>query len=163
MARCHTGIAPGAPVSAPPRMATGWSFSNWLAHRAEVAGWPSVAQVTILMGWPPIPSRYWFAYEAAACSASETSGNVTGPDSRFSRPNTTGEPLAGCAGPRLAVVGAPCAPADDCVPADGSQADPVHGGHAAVGHAQVLDHEQVVHPGAPGSVTEIPGGHTFTE
>src|SRR5580700_12128817 len=64
-------------------MATGWSFSSWLAHAA------------------------------AACSASDTSGNVTGPDSRLSSPNTTGEPLAGWAVPRFAVVDALCVPAGD--------------------------------------------------
>ena len=35
--------APGAPVSAPPRIATGFLSSTWLAQRADVAGWPSVA------------------------------------------------------------------------------------------------------------------------
>jgi hypothetical protein len=36
------------------------------------------------------------------------------------------------------------------------EADPVHGRDAAVGHAQILDHEQVVHhPSAPEGVTEL--------
>src|SRR4051794_18110392 len=49
-ARFHTGKAPGAPVSAPPRMKTGLASETWPAQRAEVEGCPSVAQLWSLTG-----------------------------------------------------------------------------------------------------------------
>src|SRR6476620_6681615 len=49
-ARFHTGNAPGAPTSAPPRMKAGFLPAIWAAQRAEVGGVASLAQVTSLTG-----------------------------------------------------------------------------------------------------------------
>src|SRR5205085_528872 len=46
-ARFHTGYAPGAPVSAPPRMKAGFLSAIWPAQRPEVEGWPSAAHAPI--------------------------------------------------------------------------------------------------------------------
>src|ERR1700712_1885806 len=101
-------MAPGAPVSAAPRMATGCWSRIWLAHCAEVAGDPSVAQDTSLMGCPPMPPLYALTDETAACSAVRASGNVTGPDCRFSPPKTTGLPFA--------ALGVPSVPTEPLTP-----------------------------------------------
>src|SRR3954453_11011783 len=53
--RFHTGNAPGAPVSAPPRMKAGFLSAIWPAQRPDVAGWPSVAHDESWTGWPPMP------------------------------------------------------------------------------------------------------------
>src|SRR3954465_15890032 len=93
-ARAYTGKAPGAPISAPPRMAVGFLSTIWPAQRADVDGWPSVAQLSILTGRPPIPPFESLMYLTASSAAWRNSGNVTGPDSRLSRPSTIGSPLA---------------------------------------------------------------------
>src|SRR5512133_1200039 len=49
-ARFQTWNAPGAPVSAPPRMAVGFLSAISPAQRAEVDGWPSVAHAASLTG-----------------------------------------------------------------------------------------------------------------
>src|SRR3954454_22487169 len=54
-ARFHTGYAPGAPVSAPPRMKAGFLSAIWPAQRPDVAGWPSVAHDESSTGCPPMP------------------------------------------------------------------------------------------------------------
>src|SRR3954453_7625597 len=55
LACCQTWNAPGAPVSAPPRIAVGCLSAIWPAQRPEVAGWPSVAHETIFTGRPAMP------------------------------------------------------------------------------------------------------------
>src|SRR3954463_13015247 len=53
--RFQTGYAPGAPVSAPPRMKAGFLSAIWPAQRPEGDGWPSVAHVSSFTRRPPTP------------------------------------------------------------------------------------------------------------
>src|SRR3954453_15628213 len=93
-ARFQTVKAPGAPTSAPPRMNVGFLSATWPAHRAEVEGWPSVAQVSSCTGRPPMPPLYSLMYLTAASAAWRYSGKVTGPASRLRRPTVIGSPVA---------------------------------------------------------------------
>src|SRR3954452_15540109 len=54
-ARFQTWNAPGAPVSAPPRMKAGFLSAIWPAQRAEPGAVPSEAQLCNCTGWPPRP------------------------------------------------------------------------------------------------------------
>ena len=97
-------------------MATGCWSRIWLAHCADVAGEPSVEHETSLIGCPPMPPRYALTYETAASSAVSASGNVTGPDCRFSTPNTTGLPLAASGVPSVPTLPlTPCGEPVDAV------------------------------------------------
>src|SRR5438034_10516993 len=52
--RFQTGNAPGAPVSAPPRIAVGFLSAISPAQRPDVDGGPSVAHDAGLTGRPPL-------------------------------------------------------------------------------------------------------------
>src|SRR5450432_126146 len=85
-------------------MATGCLSRIWFAQRWEVEDCRSVMHSTSLIGRPPMPFRYVLTYLTAASSARRTSGNATGPESSFRRPNTIGLPLAGFAFPSGSAV-----------------------------------------------------------